>query len=512
MSSPVVSSRGLGLGSTYPTEEEWRVVTQDIIGSEFRAKFADAYAARAALLAAFADRNRQDTAATNDRIDGLALDSGVKVFYENTPPTGNAAGDIWFNTDTTTACPDLNCKGHAADASGNPLVGSYPHRGKYWAHKWTDLGSSVFAWRTAETEALVIASEIAAGAIVADKIAANAVNTSKLTVSNFDNLVPNPTCAITTADPTTPEGAGLFSYGAAFSPNGWYRRILSAGASPSSFYVTGAIPAAAGDVYYLEARGFLGTLRTNAVRIVIRAVNAAGGDAGSATSGWLSTDNGNGEVLTASLVCPAGTASIMARVDYVAGAGSVNDAAYFSNFYLRRKLDNNGITTIDGGKITTGIIDAARINAINVNANSITVNGQTFSNAWFASTAMTGVGNLYWTGSAWSYYSPKVTVGTFNETNKTLRITYPLAGSVGFSEMNVTATRRDSAARLYELRTLGTVASGNDLYVDLQLWEHYHDGTSWIDQIVDWNSISGSQPHFDLHVMLYGALGSWRSA
>jgi hypothetical protein len=96
----------------------------------------------------------------------------TRVFYQAAAPTsGMVGGDIWFNTDTTTNCSDPNCKGHTLDGNGNPNVGSYPHRGIYWPHGY-DGSTFINIDRTA----LIVAQEIAAGAIVADKIAANALS------------------------------------------------------------------------------------------------------------------------------------------------------------------------------------------------------------------------------------------------------------------------------------------------------------------------------------------------
>lgn len=120
--------------------------------------------------------------------------SKTAVFHQNAAPTNPQsgytlrAGDLWYSTDTATVCPDLTCKGHAADAAGAPLVGSYAHRGIYWAHRWTGT-----AWASVETQALIISSEIAAGAIVADKIAAGTITTGHLVVpSSSGSITPDP--------------------------------------------------------------------------------------------------------------------------------------------------------------------------------------------------------------------------------------------------------------------------------------------------------------------------------
>jgi hypothetical protein len=99
--------------------------------------------------------------------------SKTKVFHADAAPTeGMQDGDLWFSTDTVTNCPVAACKGHTLDGSGAPNVGGYPHRAMYWPHRY-----ATNAWVDSERQALIVASEIAAGAIVADKIAANVLKT-----------------------------------------------------------------------------------------------------------------------------------------------------------------------------------------------------------------------------------------------------------------------------------------------------------------------------------------------
>jgi hypothetical protein len=105
--------------------------------------------------------------------------SKTAVFYQaaapSNPTSGYAlrTGDLWFSTDTATYCADSACKGHTVDGTGAANVGAYPHRALYWQHQWN--GS---AWTDGKGVQLVVASEIAAGAIVASKIAADALQTS----------------------------------------------------------------------------------------------------------------------------------------------------------------------------------------------------------------------------------------------------------------------------------------------------------------------------------------------
>jgi hypothetical protein len=131
--------------------------------------FAD-QAANAASVAAAIATNAADVAN-----QGLTL-AGSKsaVFYQTTAPTNPQGGyplrvgDIWFDTTTF------------VDSDSITKI-------KYDAYRWD--GDS---WEPAESTKLIIANEIAAGAIVASKIAAGAVTADKLTVGvGGGNLVRN---------------------------------------------------------------------------------------------------------------------------------------------------------------------------------------------------------------------------------------------------------------------------------------------------------------------------------
>lgn len=101
----------------------------------------------------------------------------TRAYYQEVEPsTGLSVGDLWYSTTYGAGahvCPVSSCAGHLADTNGAPLVGSYAHRSPYWPHRWSGT-----AWTDAGGSQLIIASEIAAGAIVADKIAANALSSS----------------------------------------------------------------------------------------------------------------------------------------------------------------------------------------------------------------------------------------------------------------------------------------------------------------------------------------------
>jgi hypothetical protein len=95
------------------------------------------------------------------------------------PPTSPApvAGDVWFNSDTTTNCPDSNCQGHTL-ASGTPQVGSFPHRKLYWPHAYN--GS---AWKDNCGAQAIVAADIVAGAVTAAAIAAGSITADRLSAN-----------------------------------------------------------------------------------------------------------------------------------------------------------------------------------------------------------------------------------------------------------------------------------------------------------------------------------------
>lgn len=109
-----------------------------------------------------------------DATEALTLaGSKTKVTYAATPPGSPATGEVWFSTDTTTNCPDDNCRGHITNGGPVADVGDYPHRALYWPHRWDGA-----AWKDAGGQQLTITSELAAGAVVADKVAGNVFQTS----------------------------------------------------------------------------------------------------------------------------------------------------------------------------------------------------------------------------------------------------------------------------------------------------------------------------------------------
>jgi hypothetical protein len=207
------------LGFTWGTTNEttWvNAATITITGQAFRDVFANAYAARTALLNAVASAAKGlivTAQSTADAANGLASKK-TATFFQATAPVNGAGGytlrvgDVWFSTDTVTSCPDSNCKGHSPDANGNPQIGSLPHRSTFWSHQWTGAN-----WIDAKGSQLLIASEISAGAITASAIKADALKTSNYQEADAAYLAAHPGLGWSVGDPVA--GAKLDKAGAA---------------------------------------------------------------------------------------------------------------------------------------------------------------------------------------------------------------------------------------------------------------------------------------------------------
>lgn len=151
--------------------------------------------------------SKGDTSALDATMNILAS-SKTAVFYSDAPPSNPTgayylrAGDIWFNTDTTTYCADSNCKGHTADVDGNAEVGSYPHRCLYWAHRWTGA-----AWVDAKTVQTIIASEIAVGYLSALTADLGDITAGSITLNTYTESSGSVTRGVKIYDPADADSA-----------------------------------------------------------------------------------------------------------------------------------------------------------------------------------------------------------------------------------------------------------------------------------------------------------------
>jgi hypothetical protein len=301
---------GLSVGATQAAiETAWRGIPTQLPnpgsmspGDYFRLFFSDAYAQRQLVLDQIAAHfNTGASAASGALMDAgraLALaGSKTKVFYTAAPPTDpggdNAlrAGDIWYSTTVSDGCPDADCAGHVYVSSDNqiPQTGvGVLHRSKYWAHEWTSV-----AWRDAKGQQMLIASEIAAGAIVADAIAANAITAGKIEAnalvgkliktSNFaesgggvsSGVIMDGTAVSDTTPPLRVSPAGLQIGRYKLSETSLYKTFLSSGqvfVSTSSNFDT---PSTFGDTLGGAAFQDVGTYRT--LRVYSAPLPAAAG-------------------------------------------------------------------------------------------------------------------------------------------------------------------------------------------------------------------------------------------
>ena len=194
-----------------------------------------------------------DTIPANTNVASQALTlagTKMRVYYQGSAPTGAQENELWFSTDTTTACPVSGCKGTLNDDGTQRSPAT--HRAAYWPHRYVSS-----AWVDAERQALLIASEIAAGAIVTDKLGAKSATLDKLTIggaASGANLWPNPTseeAPPTGADTTTAEWAYRYNAGAGAYAGNWVRRLVLAQAGYVGSYLT--VPCAPGEQFRLEA-------------------------------------------------------------------------------------------------------------------------------------------------------------------------------------------------------------------------------------------------------------------
>jgi hypothetical protein len=262
-----------------------------------------------------------DAQATADAALTLA-GSKTKVTHAATPPGSPATGDLWFSTDTSTNCPDNNCKGHTADANGDPQVGAYPHRSPYWAHRWD--GS---AWVDADGAKLVIASEIAAGAIVADKIAAGAISASKISAGSIttnaiyaaygDNLFPNGNSETEppTGAPQDVLDSTEFVQRTTTDPyQGTKHRYVRGGYQGGGtfyYHLLSSVAAVPGESFHFEAMAKV-VAADGHVQLVIEAQRTNG----AITATALSSEAGSGSYsrLSCGLVVPADTVTVRFRI------------------------------------------------------------------------------------------------------------------------------------------------------------------------------------------------------
>ncbi len=227
-------------------------------------------------------------------------------------------------------------------------------------------------------------------------------------------------------------------------------------------------------------------------------------------------------VITATGAVTVGAGYRWAKVWTVYDHFSTGAGIYCKEFQVRRKTGNDGITTIDGGKITTGTIDAARINAINITADNATIGNTRLDRAWFARTQIVTANYLSYTGAggwvmtsglyqALSGAALSFAATPWDSTNRRLTVRLAGYGTLGFTGIQILgAVRVDSlGSGGYELRPFSTGVSGADLVMTLELWQSYYDGANNVRGKADWVGLGSSTPAFDVSVVAFSSSVSW---
>ena len=250
---------------------------------------------------------------------------------------------------------------------------AYPPETIIWNNSDTWLyGTDGDAWYPITPDASLLvgqitAGQIAAGAIGADQIAAGAITTSALTVTNFDNLIPNPNSEATAPTGGWPSGAweaaGLYTFSTAAYAGTSYRQVVGVTGSYPQIQVSPEIPCGQGDQFYFEA--------------MARVWQGSGDGSGScaviiefldASLGHLVWYMGNTVPLGAyskSSVASEEAPATTAYVRFFIGSRLVKtgDWALFDNLYARRMADANLLVdgTVTASKVAAGAITASKL-------------------------------------------------------------------------------------------------------------------------------------------------------
>jgi hypothetical protein len=223
-----------GLGAPYNASDStisaWCGTTTAVNGTTHRTLFNNCANARQALVAAVTQNARA-------RGDNAGTSAGYRnrVFYANSPPTAGSSpdgyplveGDLWFNQDTTTACPDSNCWGHLFNTSVSPPVprtgSGIPHNAvarphRYTGTAWVDAGDRTYAAPAQFPNGIVTENILANQSVSARTLASNLAISTVFRTGNYDGGVGS--------DGTLPNNGALIDgspgalYSARFASNG----------------------------------------------------------------------------------------------------------------------------------------------------------------------------------------------------------------------------------------------------------------------------------------------------
>ena len=342
----------------------------------------------------------------------------------------------------------------------------------------------------------VTATSIAAGSIGAAQIAAGAICANSLTISNFDNLVPNPTSALTNPNGQAwPSGSyeatclttGWGTNAAYFNPpaSGGTRGLLGPTSGGANACVTPPIPCSPGDVFTASCNAWNGSGNATAV-IGLLWGNPSGQSAcaysNSVTSGVCS--------VTATAPADMGGGNPCTFVQLLIGTmGSATgwNMSAFNYFYMRRCVDAKVI--VDGSITTTKLV----ANAV-MTSNFATDTGQTA-----ASLGNTGIPSGNPTAGAWfgvGSANPilvgpggmKVGVPVYGGSYVSYKVDAPAVMSFNALRTNYTTSAPPQYPRFWyggncDSTSLGGAPNINRLTLNVTYWDTTNH-MAWMDMVL----------------------------
>lgn len=204
----------------------------------------------------------------------------------------------------------------------------------------------------------VTTAALAAGAVTADVIAAKAITVDKLTVANFDNLVPNPGGQITNPPAGSLEAAALVP--ANYVTQTGYTRMLQITDGTSQAVMVAKVPCSPGDVFSAQCLAVNGTGGRGLINVQFQ--DSSGADRGDNVSNDVPTNSIAATLSVVQAIAPS-TAAYVALFIVQIGNGQT----FFNQFYMRRCADANFI--VDGAvtatKVAAGAITAQSMTLAN---------------------------------------------------------------------------------------------------------------------------------------------------
>jgi hypothetical protein len=242
----------------------------------------------------------------------------------------------------STAATDATNKANAAQLASQPHQVAWAYASKpalpdpayppgYYAITTDARTVQVNAAGTAWTDVLVATTGLFG------KVFAN-----QLTVTNFDNLVPNPNCTITNAPTGSFEAAGMVNVGVyGISPSGWCRAIVSNGAN--TWIAIASVPCNPGDQFYASCMGMYEGGGTGSAGLHIQFTNPS-----SDLGDYMSGDIPSSGTVQISLTTPPAPSGVVSATLYMRLTGPAPSGSTYlmNNFYLRKMADASMI--VDG--------------------------------------------------------------------------------------------------------------------------------------------------------------------